>query len=163
MEIDRKATFPYMCDRCELVFAMYDKAHYCGYCGSEVYPLDLESVSGQKHVLVVDDSAPSRIKVGEICKSMGCVVTRAFDGLDGVEKAQSLKVDLIVLDVLMPRQNGLDTLRELRRDDRFLYLPIVMLTVQAEMETVTEAISSGATDYVLKDSRISEIRERLGK
>ena len=82
--------------------------------------------------------------------------------MDGFEKAQSLNVDLIVLDVLMPRQNGLDTLRQLRREDRFLYLPIVMLTVKAETEVVAEAVSSGATDYVLKDSRISEIRDRLG-
>ena len=162
-DINKEEMFPYLCDRCELIYARYDKAHYCSYCGSEVFPLDPESISDQKHVLVVDDSAPQRIKIGEICKSLGCVVTRAFDGLDGLEKAQSLSVDLIVLDVLMPRQNGLETLRQLRREDRFLYLPIVMLTVKAETEIVAEAISSGSTDYVLKDSRISEIRERLGK
>ena len=63
----------------------------------------------------------------------------------------------------MPRQNGLDTLRQLRQNDRFLYLPIVMLTVKADTEVVAEAAASGATDYVLKDSMVAEIRQRLGK
>ena len=163
MEINQKERFPYLCDRCGLVYAVYDTAHYCSYCGSEILPLDPEAISGHKHVLVVDDSAPQRVKIGEICKSLGCVVTKAYDGVDGIEKAQSLDVDLIVLDVLMPRQNGLETLRQLRQDDRFLCLPIVMLTVKAETEIVAEAAASGATDYVLKDSMVVEIRQRLGK
>ena len=127
MEINQKKRFPYLCDRCGLVYAVYDTAHYCSYCGSEISPLDPEAISGHKHVLVIDDSAPQRVKIGEICKSLGCVETKAFDGMDGLEKAQSLDVDLIVLDVLMPPQNGLDTLRQVRQDDRVLCLLIVLL------------------------------------
>ena len=85
------------------------------------------------------------------------------DGLEGVERAKNEVPDVIVLDIQMPRQDGLTALREIRQDRRFKSTPIIMMTVEADATMVSKAVFYQATDYIRKDTSVSEIMKRLRK
>ncbi len=82
----------------------------------------------QKKILVVDDD-PTVVKLLEtILLTQGYTVAAARDGLDAMVQAKNLKPDLIVLDVMMPELNGYDVCRNLKFDDQFKHIPIILLT-----------------------------------
>jgi len=78
------------------------------------------------------------------------VVGEAADGVEAVEKARDLDPDIILLDIVMPRQDGLETLQQLQREDR--RARVIVLTSFAEHGQIFPAIKSGAVGYQLKDS-----------
>ena len=123
--------------------------------------LDGEERTRQKCVLLADDSTMARGKIGAILKQLGCRVVEAIDGIEALRLAATAKPDLIILDVMVPNRDGIAALRELRRDAQFGDTPMVMLTSKADAETVTKALQSQASDYILKDASIEEIKERL--
>lgn len=104
-------------------------------------------------VLVVDDSAFMRKVITDLISQDPAleVIGTARDGLDALEKVEKLSPDVITLDVEMPRQNGLETLRQLMRRRP---LPVVMLSslTQAGARATVEALSLGAVDFVTKPS-----------
>lgn len=112
-------------------------------------------------VLVVDDSALIRIRIGEILKKEGFEVFTAKDGIEAVEKTEKLRPNVITLDINMPKMDGLKTLEKIMRD---FPTPIVMLsslTFEGARETL-EALRLGAVDFITKPSGgIEEIAEEL--
>lgn len=116
---------------------------------------------GGKRVLLVDDSEPERMKIGAIIKQLGGQVFEAADGRQALAKVKQVMPDLIVLDVMMPNRDGLETLKILRQHQLYRDTPIVMLTVRSDAETVRKALTSQANDYILKDSGPAAIGERL--
>ncbi|SMG29660.1 protein-glutamate methylesterase/protein-glutamine glutaminase [Dethiosulfovibrio salsuginis] len=104
-------------------------------------------------VLVVDDSSFMRKVIGDILDEVPgiSVVARARDGIDGLAKVESLRPDVITLDVEMPRKNGIDTLREIM--DRFPTPVIMVSSLTQSGATITmQALSMGAVDFVAKPS-----------
>lgn len=105
-------------------------------------------------VMVVDDSAVVRRLVTRALDAEPDieVMTTAFDGQAAVEKLTRVQPDIIVLDIEMPRLNGLDALREIRRTHP--KLPVVMFSTLTERgaEATLEALNRGASDYVAKPS-----------
>ena len=155
----KSAEITYLCAKCDAVFSGNRQVKHCSKCGSPVNRYS--KPAAQKSVLLVDDAALARKKIGAILKSMGCKVVEAADGLEGLKLAEDVEPDLIVLDVQMPRMGGLEALAEFRRDERFASIPIVMMTVVSDAETVSKAITGDANDYIRKDSTVAEISERL--
>jgi PleD family two-component response regulator len=119
-----------------------------------------ENRSG-KRVLLVDDSEPERLKIGAIIKQLGGQVFEAADGRQALVKVKQVEPDLIVLDVMMPNRDGLETLKILRQHQLYRKTPVVMLTVKSDAETVRKALMNQANDYILKDSGPAAIAERL--
>ncbi|MBT4496375.1 MAG: response regulator [Gemmatimonadetes bacterium] len=117
--------------------------------------------SGGKRVLLVDDSEPERMKLGAIIRQLGGQVFEAADGRQALAKVKQVEPDLIVLDVMMPNRDGLETLKILRQHQLYKDTPIVMLTVKSDAETVRKALTSQANDYIVKDSDLAAIGERL--
>jgi DNA-binding NarL/FixJ family response regulator len=101
-------------------------------------------------VLVVDDHALFRKGIVSLLSGEAGfeVVGEAEDGLQAVEKAQEFMPDLILMDVSMPRCNGLEATRRLK--EMFPYVRIVMLTALEEDENLFEAVRAGAQGYLLK-------------
>ncbi len=88
-------------------------------------------------------------------------VHAAGDGLEGLEKCLSLSPDLLILDLMLPRLDGLELCRRLRADGRFRRLPIIMLTARAEEADRLTGFETGADDYVLKPFSLKELTLRV--
>jgi two-component system alkaline phosphatase synthesis response regulator PhoP len=104
-----------------------------------------------KHILVADDEA----HIGRIIKiklEQGPFdVILAFDGQEAVDALETEPVlDLVVLDLMMPRLSGLDVLDRIRSSDRWKDLPCIILTAAGQEEYEREARSGGATDFITK-------------
>lgn len=110
-----------------------------------------QAESPEKHVLVADDEA----HIGRIIKikmEQGPFkVTLAFDGQEAVDVLeQENDLDLVVLDLMMPRLSGLDVLDRIRSSDKWKNLPCIILTAAGQEEYEREARKSGATDFITK-------------
>jgi type IV pilus assembly protein PilB len=103
-------------------------------------------------VMVVDDDEDIRQVVSFTLRKlpMRVEVVQAFDGQDAVEKADAVPLDLIVLDVMMPRMNGFETCERLRQSVRTAFVPILMLTASADEASRTKGYLVGTDDYMSK-------------
>ncbi len=117
-------------------------------------PTGDRSRDGKKRVLVVDDEAAIRDSLKLLLRSEFEVVT-AEDGKAALEALDSFSPDLVLLDVLMPNLDGLQTLRELR--EKSSVLPVVMLTATNTVKTAVQAMKLGAVDYLSKPFDVEEL------
>jgi two-component system chemotaxis response regulator CheY len=106
-------------------------------------------------LLAIDDDPDYRKWLRHVLRSRFFVVDAA-DGPDGYSRALSSGPDIVLIDYQMEGWDGLFTLRKFRDDPQLKNLPIVMLTGDAQRETVMEAIQAGATSYVLKSAATKE-------
>lgn len=112
-----------------------------------------------KRVLVVEDDPSIAIGLRINLESEGYVVDIAEDGEAGLEMARTGSPDLIVLDVMLPKRNGLEVLHELRAEGRTM--PIIILSAKAaEMDKVA-GLELGAEDYVAKPFSLAELLARV--
>jgi two-component system chemotaxis response regulator CheY len=103
-----------------------------------------------KTVLAVDDSASIRQMVSFTLKSAGYDVVEAVDGMDGLEKAKSRSVNLILTDQNMPRMDGLTLIRSLRALPQYRTAPILMLTTESSDAMKSQGRAAGATGWLVK-------------
>lgn len=104
-----------------------------------------------KTALVVEDSTTEAENVCAILTEAGLQVVWAVNGPDGLQKAQEIHPDLIVMDVNMPGMNGFQVLQALKRDSECASIPIVMLTTSDTPEAAMTGFDAGAVDYIPKD------------
>jgi two-component system response regulator MprA len=110
-------------------------------------------------VLVVDDEPALRDALRRALRSNGYAVATAVDGEDGLDRAAAEEPDLLVLDVLMPRLDGIETCRRLRAaGDR---TPILMLTARDAVGDRVEGLDAGADDYLVKPFALDELLARI--
>ena len=107
--------------------------------------------SEERHILVADDEA----HIGRIIKikmEQGPFrVTLAFDGQEAVDiLEQEERIDLVVLDLMMPRLSGLDVLDRIRASERWKDIPCIILTAAGEEDYERDARDSGASDFLTK-------------
>ncbi len=102
--------------------------------------------------LVVDDSKAIRTILAKTLKELGFEVCEAANGREALEviEAEKATVQLVLLDWNMPEMNGLDLLKKLRQAPEFASLVIVMVTTEAELKHIAEALDAGANEYVMK-------------
>ena len=110
-------------------------------------------------ILLVEDEAGLVITLGDRLRSEGYVVEVARDGCQGLERALHEPVDLIILDVMLPRKNGVDVCRDLRQNG--LATPILMLTARSETVDKVLGLKIGADDYVTKPFDVLELLARI--
>ncbi|MFK8031503.1 MAG: response regulator [Gammaproteobacteria bacterium] len=101
-------------------------------------------------ILTVDDSASMRQMVAFSLKSGGHAVLEAFDGVDGLEKAKEHAVDAFIVDVNMPRMDGISLVQELRAIPEYAHTPILMLTTESSDEKKRQGRDAGATGWIVK-------------
>jgi len=150
----------YLCSRCGETYPSTQEIKFCSKCGA---PVNVAQSSASKRVLLVDDSQLARKKIAAILKKLGCQVSEAEDGKEGVIAAIKSKPHLIILDIQMPNVNGLDALKTLRKNPLFDSTPILMMTVEADAQVVAQALAAKANDYIRKDSSVAELISRLRK
>ena len=125
----------------------------------QLQPLDAASVDQQRpHVLVVDDDARLRELLRRYLADNGFLVATASHAADARAKLSGLRFDVIVLDLMMPGENGLVFAEDLRRADD---VPILMLTAMDAVEDRIAGLESGADDYLVKPFEPRELVLRL--
>src|SRR6478735_11579770 len=116
-------------------------------------------MSTAPRVLLVEDEAGLRLTLSDRLVSEGYAVETASDGEDGLTQASGGAFDLVVLDVMLPRMNGFDVCRELRR--RGVTTPILMLTARGQVVDRVVGLKLGADDYLTKPFETIELMARL--
>ena len=103
-------------------------------------------------VLVVDDSVDTCRVMTQLLARNGHTATCCTNVADAMEKLEALTPDLVIADLMMPYESGLDLLKKIRADGRFAELPVIIYSAVSERRYVEDAMASGATDYWLKGS-----------
>ena len=117
-----------------------------------------------KRVLVVDDEKDLRDAIQTALSYEGFEVETAEDGVDGYNKMREFKPDLVLLDIIMPKQNGIDTLKAVRKEEWGKDVPIIIMTVLDDLMKVSEALDAGASEYLVKtDISLGTIVEKVKK
>ncbi|MBW7473931.1 response regulator transcription factor [Paenibacillus oenotherae] len=98
-------------------------------------------------ILVVDDDPHIRELVGHFMRQEGLEVLEAVDGLDALRLLAGMKVDLVILDIMMPGMDGWELCRELRSQTD---LPLLMLTAKGETSQIVKGFALGTDDYLVK-------------
>ncbi len=112
-------------------------------------------------VLVVDDDRDIRELVAMKLRFDGIEVLAASNGRDALEVLGENKVDLVVLDLMMPVMDGIETCRQIRASKEWKDLPVIMLTARAQSDVVELGFDVGATDYVIKPFSPRELLSRV--
>jgi CheY-like chemotaxis protein len=117
----------------------------------------------ERQILVVDDNTDVRELIIFVLDQEGFVTHSAKDGPSALEVINQTPLDLILLDVMMPGMSGLEVLQDIRRQDRDLNqkVPTVMISAMAQAQDLEEAMSSGATSYIVKPFRPNVLLQRV--
>jgi len=123
-------------------------------------------MTDKKRILVVDDEPDfCSIVQGQLEKE-GFDVELAYNGVEGMERVQQNPPDAIVLDVMMPEKDGYEMCKELKEDDNFCDIPVLLLTAVASHVTSTryshaDGMATEADDYIAKPASAEEISQSL--
>ena len=110
-------------------------------------------------ILVVDDESRMRKLVKDVLQREGYSVLEAGDGMEAMDIFYEQKIDLVILDVMMPRMDGWQTCREIRRDST---VPIIMLTARSEERDELQGFELGVDEYISKPFSPKILVARVG-
>ena len=116
-----------------------------------------------KKMLTVDDSPSVRKLVKFTLKAKGYEVSSAGDGLEALDLLKQEVFDAIILDINMPRMNGLEFLSAIKADDRYAGMPVIMLTTEGQDDDKDKAVALGATAYMVKPFKPTQLLMLLEK
>ena len=119
-------------------------------------------------ILIIEDEQTILKAIQIALEEAGFAVLTAIDGESGEKAAQEGKPDLILLDIILPRKNGLDVLKGLKASDDTRYIPVILLTNLSDTETVSQGVALGARGYLVKanyslDEVVAKVKEVLKK
>ena len=106
--------------------------------------------TGKKQILLADDQLIMAQIVRTILEPKGYKIYHARNGEEALQKARFLKPKLILMDINMPRKNGLQTLQEIKSKPETVNIPVMMLTGHAEKNHIKQALQLGSDDYLVK-------------
>ncbi len=112
-------------------------------------------------ILIVDDSKTELFKISEMLVKNGFSVRTAESGEEALKRLSEDKPDLILMDVVMPGQNGFQLTRTITRDPRYAGLPVIMCTSKNQETDRVWAMRQGARDYVVKPVQADELLAKI--
>ncbi len=112
-------------------------------------------------ILIIDDSPIDRMMLEQLLIREGFQIITAVDGSEGLEKARQHPVDLILLDVVMPDENGFETCKKLKHDNRTNSTPVIFLSASNDPHSRVVGLTCGAVDYISKPFEITEVLARI--
>ena len=121
-----------------------------------------------KVILLVDDDLTLREMYDERLKAEGFEIIQASNGEEAINKAQDSKPNVILLDIMMPKVNGFDVLKELKSNDELKDIPVIILTALIQDVDRVQGKKLGAADYIVKSETmpgevISKIKNAIGQ
>lgn len=128
----------------------------------------MNSGNSSKKILIVEDEQI----LGEIILSKlqaeGYDVTLAIDGIQGLEKIRELYPDLVLLDIVMPKKNGLEVLSEMKSDEKLKNIPVLVISNSGQQSEIERIVDLGVRDYIIKaqfspDEVLEKVRKYLNQ
>ena len=101
-------------------------------------------------ILVIEDNTLNRTLLRYLLEPLGYEVLEAEDGAAGIACARALKPDLILMDLNLPKLNGLEVLERIRASDEYATIPVIMLTVSERQEDIQRSYRLRANTYITK-------------
>ncbi|PLX80937.1 MAG: response regulator [Desulfuromonas sp.] len=112
-------------------------------------------------ILVVDDEENARLGLSRLLTQEGYAVESVADGFEALERLRRHPVHLVISDINMPRMNGLNFLRELKRN--YPRTHVIMITAYGGVESYLEAMNLGAFEYIHKPVKLDELKSVMSK
>ena len=128
--------------------------------GSDRRPVGFNG--GPKKILVMDDKFENRRVLVDVLAPLGFEVVEAVDGLDGLDKAATERPELILVDLVMPGLDGLETTRRLRQLPGFARVPVIATSASVFERHRRESLEAGCDDFLPKPVRVEELLEKAG-
>lgn len=110
-------------------------------------------------ILMIEDETAIAEAVAEVLRKHRYAVDLAHDGEYGLDCALSDIYDVVILDIMLPRMDGLQVLQEMRRNG--IYVPVILLTARGELEDKIKGLDGGADDYMTKPFHTEELLARI--
>lgn len=120
-------------------------------------------MENRKKILLIDDSSVNNLLLQNILEDEGFEVQIAFSGREGLEKIDINKPDLVVLDIMMPRMDGFEVLKQIISNPETKNIPVIMLTAKKDSKDEELAREIGAVDYMTKPVDIENTLQRIRK
>jgi DNA-binding response OmpR family regulator len=112
-------------------------------------------------ILVVDDDPVIQKLLAVNFEMEGYRVVTAGDGVEGIERVHRDRPDLVLLDVMMPRMDGIEVVRSLKADKATAGIPVILLSAKAQSTDINGGLDAGADDYVTKPFDPLELLEKV--
>lgn len=113
-------------------------------------------------ILIIEDEKALADSLGEKLTQEGFDVLRAEDGITGLDMAFQNEPDLILLDIVMPKMNGLEMLSRLRKDEQGKRIPVILLTNYENTDKMEEVKKYGVEDYLIKSgTKLQDIVDKV--
>jgi len=121
---------------------------------------DSDTVS-KSTILIVDDERDILDLIEYNLKKEGFIVVTAEDGEEGIERARQVKPDLVLLDIMMPKMDGLEVIDMMRQDATLKDIPVIFLTARSDEKTEVKGLDRGADDFLTKPISTTKLVSRI--
>ncbi len=121
---------------------------------------DSDTVS-KSTILIVDDERDILDLIEYNLKKEGFTVVTAEDGEEGIERARQVKPDLVLLDIMMPKMDGLEVIDMMRQDATLKDIPVIFLTARSDEKTEVKGLDRGADDFLTKPISTTKLVSRI--
>ena len=116
----------------------------------------------EKKLLIIEDDVVLQKALADFLSAEGFAVACAIDGEIGLQMVSSENPDLILLDIVLPKKDGYEVLKEVRGNEQTKHIPIVLLTNLGSIADVEKALQLGATTYLVKaDYKLEEVTSKI--
>jgi DNA-binding response OmpR family regulator len=113
-------------------------------------------------ILLAEDDKLISNSLCDALKQNGYEPTPAYDGEEAVAKAKEIKPDIMLLDIMMPKLDGISVLWEIKANPETAKIPVIVLTNIGDVETISKIVEAGAVDYLLKsDQSVDDIIQKV--
>ena len=118
----------------------------------------------KKKILVIDDDEMN-LQIAKMIleRKLPCEVIGVDNGIEGLDVLRQQHISLVLLDIMMPNFDGIETLQEIRGDDKIKNVPIIMLTASSDVEKIQKVALLGVTDYIKKPFMPADLIERVSQ
>jgi two-component system, chemotaxis family, chemotaxis protein CheY len=121
------------------------------------------TVEREKRIMVVDDSIVVRHVVSLTLRKAGYDVVEAVNGWDALEKLDRSLAKMVITDVSMPKMDGIELIRQIRKSSKYWSMPVLMLTMDSQEGMRREGMKAGATGWVIKPFHAIQLLNKISK
>ncbi len=116
-----------------------------------------------KTILLIEDEKNIQTVYASLLNKKGYDVITADDGIDGLDKAQEEKPDLIILDLILPKLDGKLVLEGLKEDDITRDIPVLIISAKSDEDSIEKSLKAGAAEYLVKPIERNEFLRAVKK
>ncbi len=113
------------------------------------------------HILVVDDNQENLKVVNSLLKEENYKIALALDGKSALDTLEKTRIDIILLDIMMPGMDGFEVCKILKSNERTKNVPVIFLTAKSDIDDVVKGFREGGVDYITKPFRKEELIVRV--